>query len=205
MKRIAAAVMVSSLWAYGCATTSNVSEMTPKEEARYQAAIEAAQAQQPSRLAVGDTVELDAGRGMVRVIEADTTQTATETAQETTQAAEAAPADYTTSDGRHFEVAPAAYDAFFEQSPATVLSWFELEPIQDGSTLLGYRIRAIRSPLRDVDLRAEDIIIGIDGKMPSSPDIYFERWEAAKQSGSCTINIQRGVERHDLTWHKTAE
>lgn len=202
-QRIAAAVMMSSLLACGCATTSHVSEMTPREEARYQAAIESAETQQPSRLAVGDTVELDAGRGVVRVIEAPTAETSP--TAENAPTTENAKADYTTSDGRHFDVSPASYASFFEQSPATVLSWFELEPIQDGSTLLGYRIRAIRSPLRDVDLRAEDIIVGIDGKMPSSPDIYFERWEAAKQSGSCTVNIQRGVERHDLTWRKKTE
>ncbi len=104
---------------------------------------------------------------------------------------------------RTFNVPAEAYDAFFTQSPGEVFTWVELEPIQDGGTLLGYRIVKFKGQsFPSVDLRENDIIVKVNGQVPRDPDIYFAEWEKMKNSNKATLDIQRSVDRFTLTWIK---
>lgn len=166
------------LFVSGCATTRQAKEMSAAEEARYAAAIEDAEVRAPSPVAEGDVFVVTTG----------------ESAEEALAQIQEVPAV-----SRHFKVSRADYDAFFAQSPAAVLARMQLEPITDGGTLLGYRVRELRR-FAGVDLQKGDIIIGIDGVMPRTPDAYFERWEKAKSGSGCTVNVQRDLERFELVW-----
>ena len=171
--------------ASGCAARQDKKTMTAAEEARYAAAIEQAEMENPSPIQPGDEIVVNMSgdpAAAQSVISAPESQTP------------AAPA-------RSFEVSRAEYDSFFAQSPAVILARLELEPIMDGTSLLGYRIRSIKEPFDGVDIRANDIVIGIDGVMPRTPDDYFKRWETAKGASSCKVNIQRDVDRFDLVWN----
>ena len=166
----------------GCASNQQKTTMTAADEARYAEAIEREDTKQPPVIEPGETVIVNA----------------------TGDVSEGALAEDTIAEkpaiSRSFSVPRAEYDAFFAQSPAVVLGRVELEPIQDGTTLLGYRIKSIRKPFEGVDLQSNDIIVGIDGVMPRTPDDYFKRWETAKASNACRVNIQRDVDRFDLVW-----
>lgn len=166
----------------GCASNQHKTTMTAADEARYAEAIERSDAEQPPVIEPGETVIVNA----------------------TGDVSEGALADKTIAEkpaiSRSFSVLRSEYDAFFAQSPAIVLGRVELEPIQDGTTLLGYRIKSIRKPFDGVDLQPNDIVVGIDGVMPRTPDDYFKRWETAKASNVCRVNIQRDVDRFDLVW-----
>ena len=179
MKHTILLVLVSLFLFNACATTSGSQTMSAKYEARVAAAIEKADAENPPALEPGDTVVVSVG-------DISPNSVASEPAQ--------APAL-----AREFGVSRADYDAFFAQSPAIILGRLTLEPIQDGTTLLGYRIKDLKS-FTGVDLQKEDIIVGLDGKMPRTPDAYFESWQAAKAASQCKVNIQRGTDRFDLVW-----
>lgn len=165
----------------GCASTSNKKEMSPKEEARYVAAIEKAEAEHPSKIHEGDEFIVSIGEAAA----ADAT---------TVSSAQLPTID------RSFSVSKDVYDDFFSKSPAVILGRMKLDPITDGGTLLGYRVKDLK-PFKGVDLADEDIIIGIDGKLPKNPDEYFNSWEKAKAANSCKVNIQRGTDRFDLVWN----
>ncbi|MBQ9394068.1 MAG: hypothetical protein IJU23_00920 [Proteobacteria bacterium] len=164
----------------GCASTGKNKEMSAKDEARYVAAIEKAEAEHPSKIHEGDEYIVSVGE----VAAAD--------------AATVSSSQLPTID-RSFSVSRNDYDEFFSKSPAVVLGRMKLDPITDGGTLLGYRIKELKS-FQGVDLADEDIIIGIDGKLPKNPDEYFNSWEKAKAANSCKVNIQRGTDRFDLVW-----
>ena len=173
----------------GCASKQNKSTMTAAEEARYAAAIENADAQQPPMIETGETVIVNATGNISEGALADREDNAVESQNTPVQPS------------RSFKVSRSEYDDFFTQSPPPViLSWFDLDPVRDGTSLLGYRIKSIRKPFEGVDIRANDIIVGIDGVMPQTPDNYFSSWEKAKASNTCRVNIQRDVDRFDLTW-----
>lgn len=169
---------ISTFFVLGCASTGTRHEMSAADEARYAAAIDEAEAQTPSAISPDATYVVSYGDAL------DVNQDAVTKTHETS---------------REFEVSRADYDAFFAQSPAIVLGRMTLDPITDGGKLLGYRVTQL-TPFEGVDLQNEDIIIGIDGVLPQTPDDYFERWQAAKAASQCTVNIQRGVDRHDLVW-----
>ena len=170
--------MVSVLVWSGCASKLAPAEMSAKDEARYKAAIEKADAENPPQLEVGETVVINYG------------------SSEPSAEVIAQPVEVK----RTFEVSRQEYDAFFEQSPAVVLGRMVLQPINDGTSLLGYRIKTLTKPFESVDLAQEDIIVGINGKLPRTPDDYFNQWQAASKSSHCVVNIQRGVDRFDLSW-----
>ncbi len=150
--------------------------MSAKDEARYAAAIEKAEAVEPSAIPPDAVYVVTYGDVDEPVL----------------NAAPNAPA-------RSFDVAQNDYDAFFSQSPAVILARLSLDPIVDGGKLLGYRIVSIQ-PFDGVDLQKEDIIIGVDGVLPKNPDDYFNSWQKAKSASGCVVNIQRGLDRHDLVW-----
>ena len=163
----------------GCASSSSPAHMSAKDEARYEAAIIKADEENPPSIQVGDTIVVNMGSSDNRIpVDAE------------------APAPALR---RNFEVDRQAYDDFFNQSPAVILGRMQLDPIRDGTSLLGYRIKEIKS-FEQVDLIKNDIIVGINGTMPKTPDEYFAQWQAAKESAHCVVNIQRGTERFDLTW-----
>ena len=172
MHKIALFFLVSVLFA-GCAS-GGAREMSAKDEARYAAAIE----REPES-AVPSDVEF--------------TVTYARDPEPASAVAPSGPA-------RDFRVTRADYDAFFAQGPASVLTRMTVEAIVDGGKLLGYRIDRIAS-FDGVDLRIDDIILAIDGKLPRDPDEYFERWEHARTSDGCRVTVQRDVTRFDLTWH----
>ena len=167
------------LLACGCATTRQVKEMSAAEEARYAAAIEEAEVKSPSPLEEGDVIVVTTG------------ETAEEALSHIQQDVPVV--------SRSFKVPRAEYDAFFAQSPAVVLARMQLEPIVDGGSLLGYRVRKLKR-FAGVDLQDGDIIVGIDGVMPRTPDAYFDRWEKAKAGAKCVVNVQRDLERFELVW-----
>lgn len=183
-------MIILSVWLNACATSSSPKEMSAKDEARFAAAIDKADAENPPKLQPGDTITVSIGESAA----------ADPAVHVTAPQPEAKPVS--AEPARAFNVSRADYDAFFAQSPAIVLGRLTLEPIQDGITLLGYRIKDIKS-FEGVDLQKEDIIVGLDGKMPRTPDAYFESWQAAKAASKCTVNIQRGTDRFDLVWTVT--
>jgi len=138
-----------------CATTSSSKgQLSPKEEARYAAAIQKAEAEQPSAISDNEKYVVSVG------------PSAAQTAAETLNLS---------SPERSFNVSREEYDAFFAQSPAVILSRMKLN----------------------------DIIVGIDGVLPANPDVFFNSWEKAKKSSKCTVNVQRSLDRFDLTWSVT--
>lgn len=167
----------------GCAAKQNKKTLTAAEEARYAAAIEREDVNQPPIIEDGEVVIVNATGNVSESV----------LAEEIAEPQPVVPA-------RDFHVARSVYDDFFAQSPALILARFNLEPIQDGTALLGYRIKSLRTPMPGVDIQPDDIIVGIDGVMPKNPDDYFKRWETCKAANACTVNIQRGVDRFALTW-----
>ncbi len=173
------AAVLGMIWMSGCASTSS-KEMSAKDEARYAAAIERAEAEHPSAIPEGSEYVVAIGEVAAVDVQAKT-------------------ADEMPAIARTFSVSRSEYDAFFAQSPATILGRMSLDPILDGGSLLGYRVKNLKT-FSGVDLSDEDIIIGINGKLPQNPDEYFTQWEAAKASNECSVNIQRGVDRFELVW-----
>ena len=163
----------------GCASSSAPAQMSAKDEARYEAAIQKADAENPPTIGIGDTIVVNMG-----------------SSNNSVPVAIEAPEPVLM---RNFEVSRQAYDDFFNQSPGVILGRMKLDPIRDGTSLLGYRIKDIK-PFEQVDLTKDDIIVGINGTMPKTPDEYFNQWQSAKENSHCVVNIQRGTERFDLTW-----
>ncbi len=168
------------LLASGCASSSKPAEMSAKDEARFAAAIEKADAEKPSSIP-------DDAVYVVAVGESAASTASQESAVEMPTIE------------RSFKVSREAYDAFFAQSPGAVLGRMKLSAIMDGGKLLGYRIISLKR-FDGVDLDEQDIITGLDGVMPINPDVYFESWEKAKNASHCTVNVQRGVEKFNLEW-----
>lgn len=209
-----AALLVAAICFCGCGTTANKNTpMSAKDEARYAAAIEASAGQGYQIIEDGEmlTMDTETGKLIVRPApkstttpnhNADKSNDQVNTAQSTgDKPTRDTLAKMTTHDGgRSFDVDESTYNAFFDQSPATVLARLSLEPIQDGTSLLGYRITHIANPFENVDLKPGDIVVGLDGKIPKTPDAYFEAWQKAKSSGIAIVNIQRDLERYELRW-----
>ena len=188
--------------------------MSAKDEARYAAAIEASAGQGYQIIEDGEmlTMDTETGKLIVRPAPKSTT-TPNHNADKSSDAqsnADKSTGDKSTRDtlakmtthdgGRTFDVDESIYNEFFDQSPATVLARLSLEPIQDGTSLLGYRITHIANPFENVDLKPGDIVVGLDGKIPKTPDAYFEAWQKAKSTGIAIVNIQRDLERYELRW-----
>ena len=170
-----------------CASTKSSAEMSAKDEARYKAAIEKADQENPPPIQMGEKVVVN--------MSGSSDMEAMAMAEAESGLAEPAPGVK-----RDFEVSRESYESFFNQSPAVVLGRMVLEPIHDGTSLLGYRIKSLNQPFEAVDLQDEDIIVGLGGKVPRTPDDYFTQWQTCKTALKCVVNIQRGVDRFDLTW-----
>ena len=185
-------VSLSFVLVCGCASGS-VKEMSAKDEARYAAAIEKSEAEHPSAIQEDTRYVVAVGEGAAAQAGAELQMPQQEQNAEVSQNdADAAPA-------RTFSVSRPMYDTFFAQSPAVILGRMTLDPIVDGGVLLGYRVKDLKA-FSGVDLADDDIIIGINGQLPKTPDDYFNRWEEAKNGSGCTVNIQRGMTKFDLIW-----
>ena len=209
-----AALLVAAICFCGCGTTANKNTpMSAKDEARYAAAIEASAGQGYQIIEDGEmlTMDTETGKLIVRPAPKSTTTTNHNADKSNDQInADKSSGDKPTRDtlakmtthdgGRTFDVDESTYNEFFDQSPATVLARLSLEPIQDGTSLLGYRITHIANPFENVDLKPGDIVVGLDGKIPKTPDAYFEAWQKAKSTGIAIVNIQRDLERYELRW-----
>ena len=175
---LASVLMLSvSLSALGCATTNNDKrDLTPKEVARFQEEID----RHPSSVPIGTELNVSVTGEMPKAV----------------------PAQPTVS--RDFSVPAADYDAFFAESPAIILGRLTLEPVRDGSAFLGYKIAKFNNGHFDgVDLKENDIIVAIDGKVPRTPDDFFTTWEKLKASDTATVKVQRSVDTFTLTWKKS--
>lgn len=208
-----AALIVAAICFCGCGTTANKNTpMSAKDEARYAAAIEASAGQGYQIIEDGEMLTMDTETGKLIVRPAPKSTTTNHNADKTNDQnnADKSSGDKPTRDtlakmtthdgGRSFDVDESTYNEFFDQSPATVLARLSLEPIQDGTSLLGYRITHIANPFENVDLKPGDIVVGLDGKIPKTPDAYFEAWQKAKSTGIAIVNIQRDLERYELRW-----
>ena len=209
-----AALLAAAICFCGCGTTANKNTpMSAKDEARYAAAIEASAGQGYQIIEDGEmlTMDTETGKLIVRPAPKSTTTPNHNADKSNDQInADKSTGDKPTRDtlakmtthdgGRTFDVDESTYNEFFDQSPATVLARLSLEPIQDGTSLLGYRITHIANPFENVDLKPGDIVVGLDGKIPKTPDAYFEAWQKAKSTGIAIVNIQRDLERYELRW-----
>ena len=220
-----AALLAAAICFCGCGTTANKNTpMSAKDEARYAAAIEASAGQGYQIIEDGEmlTMDTETGKLIVRPAPKSTTtpnhnadkssdaQSNADKSSDAQSNADKSTGDKSTRDtlakmtthdgGRTFDVDESIYNEFFDQSPATVLARLSLEPIQDGTSLLGYRITHIANPFENVDLKPGDIVVGLDGKIPKTPDAYFEAWQKAKSTGIAIVNIQRDLERYELRW-----
>ena len=199
-----AALIVAAICFCGCGTTANKNTpMSAKDEARYAAAIEASAGQGYQIIEDGEMLTMDTETGKLIVRPAPKSTTTNHNADKSSgdKPTRDTLAKMTTHDGgRTFDVDESTYNEFFDQSPATVLARLSLEPIQDGTSLLGYRITHIANPFENVDLKPGDIVVGLDGKIPKTPDAYFEAWQKAKSTGIAIVNIQRDLERYELRW-----
>ncbi len=209
-----AALIVAAICFCGCGTTANKNTpMSAKDEARYAAAIEASAGQGYQIIEDGEMLTMDTETGKLIVRPAPKSTTTNHNADKSSNDqnnADKSSGDKPTRDtlakmtthdgGRTFDVDESTYNEFFDQSPATVLARLSLEPIQDGTSLLGYRITHIANPFENVDLKPGDIVVGLDGKIPKTPDAYFEAWQKAKSTGIAIVNIQRDLERYELRW-----
>ena len=218
-----AALIVAAICFCGCGTTANKNTpMSAKDEARYAAAIEASAGQGYQIIEDGEMLTMDTETGKLIVRPAPKSTTTNHNADKSSNDqnnadktndqnnADKSSGDKLTRDtlakmtthdgGRTFDVDESTYNEFFDQSPATVLARLSLEPIQDGTSLLGYRITHIANPFENVDLKPGDIVVGLDGKIPKTPDAYFEAWQKAKSTGTAIVNIQRDLERYELRW-----
>ena len=218
-----AALIVAAICFCGCGTTANKNTpMSAKDEARYAAAIEASAGQGYQIIEDGEMLTMDTETGKLIVRPAPKSPTTNHNADKSSNDqnnadktndqnnADKSSGDKPTRDtlakmtthdgGRTFDVDESTYNEFFDQSPATVLARLSLEPIQDGTSLLGYRITHIANPFENVDLKPGDIVVGLDGKIPKTPDAYFEAWQKAKSTGTAIVNIQRDLERYELRW-----
>ena len=166
-----------SLSALGCATTNNDKrDLTPKEVARFQEEID----RHPSSVPMGTEINVSVTGEMPKAV----------------------PEKPAVS--RDFTVSAAEYDAFFADSPAVVLGRMTLDPVRDGSALLGYKIvKFNRGKFDGVDLTENDIIVAIDGKLPKNPDDYFATCEKLKAADTATVKVQRSVDTFTLTWKKS--
>lgn len=190
-----------------CASQPMNSVMSAKDEARFAAAIETGEGTGYEIIGEGEVLTMDESTGKL-IVRSDSSREASDDASQEGIAERVSAEDedkvyrlvVKSDDGRNFDVDTAAYEAFFGQSPAFVLSRMKLEPIQDGTHLLGYRIAEMAQPFEGVDLQVGDIVVGVDGVVPSTPDAYFEAWQKAKKTGKCVVNIQRGTERFALVW-----
>lgn len=176
--------------------------MSVKDEARYAAAIEASADQGYQIIGEGEmlTVDTDTGKLVVRPASDSATKGEMLEVSSEVAAPDMPPAVAVRDGGRTFDVLESVYRDFFSQSPAVILSKVSLEPIQDGTSLLGYRIVGMEEPFEGVDLRVGDIVVGLNGKVPKTPDVYFETWQESKSTGVAIVNIQRDLERYELRW-----
>ena len=188
-------LLCSAILFSACATTGTSHEMSAKDEARYAQAIENAEADSPSPVQKNKEYTVVVGESAAQDLLGSASPS------ETPQPSHATPTNGTAAPKpeKKFTVSKADYDDFFAKSPAVVLGRMTLDPITDGGALLGYRVKEIKS-FAGVDLVNEDIIVGINGKLPKNPDEYFNAWETCKKQSNCTVNIQRGVDRFNLEW-----
>ena len=171
-----ALLLFTAMTVLACATTNNDKrDLTPQEVARFQEEID----KHPSSVPMGTEINVSVTGEMPKDI----------------------PAQPAVS--RDFAVSAADYDAFFADSPAVILGRVTLDPVRDGSALLGYKIvKFNRGKFDGVDLDIGDIIVAIDGKLPKNPDEYFATWEKLKSAQTATVKVLRSVDTFTLTWTK---
>lgn len=172
-----------AVFAFACTQAKSPAPMSAADEAAYAAAIEREDAKQAPAVALAESIVVGVGP----YSQADDSPLPVEMT---------APAP-----SRRFAVSQSDYEAFFAEGPAVVLGRFELEPVRDGSELLGYRITDIRDAFAAVDLLEDDIIVGINGKLPKNPEQYFEQWQDLQQyKAPASLQVQRKLDRFEIVW-----
>lgn len=179
VKCVARRACVALVLCMGCSSGHRPATMSAAQEAHYRKAIAQQDQERPPLLQLGQSVAIDLTGDLASI--------------------EALPAE------RSFEVSPQAYHAFFAQSPALLLAKMKLEPVMDGTSLVGYRIAAPAQPFEHVDLKAGDILLALDGSRVYSPDDYYRAWQKAKASTACSVTVQRGAEQFSLSWRVLPE
>ena len=99
-----------------------------------------------------------------------------------------------------FRVSAQDFDAFFELGPAYSMQLVGVEPLSQGGRLAGYRIRTVSPSLKGVDLRPGDVIVGIDGTLPPTPDAYLESWTHIRETRRGSLQVLRDGSAFELTW-----
>lgn len=185
MSRLCLPTILLLVAAFSLSCTQNKPQptMTAADEEAYAIAIEREDAKQAPKVALAESIVVGIGPKS----QGDDSQL---------------PVDLTAPQvKRQIDVLQNNYEAFFAEGPAVVLGRLELEPVRDGSELLGYRITNIRETFEGVDLMEDDIIVGINGTLPKNPDQYFEQWQKLQQyKAPVRLQVQRKLDRFEIVW-----
>jgi hypothetical protein len=93
--------------------------------------------------------------------------------------------------------------AVLDKGPGAFLRQLEVTPRMDGNRFVGWQLVQLldpRSPLRDVDVLPEDVLLAVNGKPLSRPDQLQTIWDSLRTANELRALVWRGDAKVELAF-----
>jgi len=103
-----------------------------------------------------------------------------------------------------FTIGRAALDEILSAGPAGVLASVQTDSVVDDGRFVGFRIVSFRVEVDPcLDLREEDVLTRVNGRVIERPEHYFEVFEALRSAKEIRFDLIRDGEPMTLTYPVT--
>lgn len=93
--------------------------------------------------------------------------------------------------------------AVLDQGPGAFLRQVEVTPRMDGNRFVGWQLVQLldsQSPLRDVDLVRDDVLLAVNGKPLTRPDQLQSVWDSLRTANEVRALVWRGDAKLELAF-----
>ena len=93
--------------------------------------------------------------------------------------------------------------AVLDQGPGAFLRQLEVTPRMDGGRFVGWQLVQLldpKSPLRDVDIVAQDVLLAVNGKPLTRPDQLQSVWDSLRTANEVRALVWRGDAKLELAF-----
>jgi hypothetical protein len=93
--------------------------------------------------------------------------------------------------------------AVLDKGPGAFLRQFEVTPRMDGNRFVGWQLVQLldpSSPLRDVDVVPQDVLLAVNGKPISRPDQLQTVWDSLRTANEVRALVWRGDAKLELAF-----
>jgi type II secretory pathway component PulC len=93
--------------------------------------------------------------------------------------------------------------AVLDQGPGAFLRQLEVTPRMDGNRFVGWQLVQLldpQSPLRDVDVLRDDVLLAVNGKPLTRPDQLQSVWDSLRTANEVRALVWRGDAKLELAF-----